>query len=228
MTTLNEQSSPTASVSYSRAPYQQANDGQSSNTLREAADRYVAWQRGHVAKKCPANVDPRAIRVHHLEALPPSRLATTDAPRRNGSIAASTTVSTSRPSTSAARQAEDTCRAGGDGGAGPWAGAGRPRGADAFAGRCGAAPQHRLIVCLTSDSAARSGRMPAEGKPQPSLSSCSRSVPDSRRIAAFCSPGGGRAVDIRLSNISDARSNIATAHTPHICVVRRSVAWCAP
>jgi len=77
-----------------------------------------------------------------------------------------------------------------------------------------AADSARLIVCLTSYSAARSGRPSAEAKPQLSLSSCSRSVPASRRIASFCSPSGGQAVDIRLSKISDARSNIATAHTP--------------
>ena len=70
-----------------------------------------------------------------------------------------------------ARQDEDPCRAGpgGDDGAGRRPGAGRPRGADALAGRCGAVPRHRLTVCLTSDIAARSSRLPAEGKPRPSV-----------------------------------------------------------
>ena len=93
-----------------------------------------------------------------------------------------------------ARQDEDPCRAGagGDDGAGPRAGAGWPRRADALTGRRRAVPRHRLTARLPSDIAARPGRLPAQDKPRPPVSARSRSVPISRQIAAFCSPGGGR------------------------------------
>ena len=72
------------------------------------------------------------------------------------------------------------------------------------------APRHWLSVCLTSDVAARPSRLPAEGKPRPPVSSYSRSVPNSRQIAAFCSPGRGQAVDIRPLKISGTSSKSAT------------------
>ena len=127
-----------------------------------------------------------------------------------------------------ARQDEDPCRpgAGGDDGAGPWAGAGRPRGADALAGRRGALPRHRLTLCLTSDIAARPSCLPAEGKPRPFAPSCSRSVLVSRQIAAICSPGGDQAVDIRSPKISVVLSKNATAHTPPLtCLACRQSIW---
>ena len=81
--------------------------------------------------------------------------------------------------------------------------AGRPRRADALAGRRGAAARRRLTLRPPSDIADRPGRLPADGTLRPHSRPCSRIVPIWRGIGGFCSPG-------RIRQTISARTRPAT------------------